>query len=82
MALEHLKYQFRQSQISIFGYQSAFEENLNVDQESEGYADYFKKVAPVFGASQFNSVKFPRAAARRGSAAPPAAALTARATTR
>ena len=44
--------------VSIFGYQSAFEENLNVDQESEGYADYFKKVAPVFGASQFNSVKF------------------------
>jgi hypothetical protein len=44
--------------VSIFGYQSAFEENLNVDQESEGYADYFKKVAPVFAASQFNSVKF------------------------
>jgi hypothetical protein len=44
--------------VSIFGYKSAFEENLNVDQESEGYADYFKKVAPVFAASQFNSVKF------------------------
>jgi hypothetical protein len=44
--------------VSIFGYQSEFEESLDLDQESEGYADYFKKVAPVFSASQFKSVKF------------------------